>query len=538
MFMPEAIDSHSAEIRFRVEDLLTPAAFPHAVTHLELRQTHISWVVLTGPFAYKIKKPVRYDFIDASTLQLRHALCEEELRLNLRFAPDLYLDVVPVTNDDGQLQIGGRGVPVEYAVRMHEFEPSQELANQLGQGGVTPHDINTFAAYLADLHTRAAVAPPETPYGTYESVQAQMLDNFHLLRAHLKDVQALEELEGLIQWTQNSLARLRPSINSRKHLRFVRECHGDLHARNIVRWRQQWLPFDCLEFDPQLRWIDVMSDVAFLFMDLIAHGRENLAYEFLSRYVEETGDYEGLRLLPLYAAYRALVRAKVDALGAQAAGPVERQALEARLTNRLQIAMRFMNMGPPALIVMHGVTACGKSWLSEQLISTIRAVRIRSDLERKRPASMRSPKRKFSGVGAGPYTPAAIEQTYARLLECAESVLEASCNVIVDATFLKFAHRQMFRDLALRHDCPFLIVSCRANRATLAARLKTRAQIGQDPSEATQSVLEEQLRTQEPLAAEEQPHALEIDTSGLTSADAGAEKIKVWLARFPHAADN
>jgi hypothetical protein len=351
-------------------------------------------------------------------------------------------------------------------------------------------------------------------------------------------VQALEELEGLIQWTQNSLARLRPSINSRKHLRFVRECHGDLHARNIVRWRQQWLPFDCLEFDPQLRWIDVMSDVAFLFMDLIAHGRENLAYEFLSRYVEETGDYEGLRLLPLYAAYRALVRAKVDALGAQAAGPVERQALEARLTNRLQIAMRFMNMGPPALIVMHGVTACGKSWLSEQLISTIRAVRIRSDLERKRPASMRSPKRKFFGVGAGPYTPAAIEQTYARLLECAESVLEAGCNVIVDATFLKFAHRQMFRDLALRHDCPFLIVSCRANRATLAARLKTRAQIGQDPSEATQSVLEEQLRTQEPLAAEEQPHALEIDTSGLTSADAGAEKIKVWLARFPHAADN
>lgn len=520
----------SAEYRFRIGDLLTPAAFPHAVRQLELRQTHVSWVLLTGHFAYKIKKPVRYDFVDASTLELRHALCQEELRLNRRLAPDLYLDVVPIAAEDGRLVIGGKGPPVEYAVRMHQFDPSQELASRLERGEVSPSDMTALAAYLADLHSRAPVARAESAHGSHASVRKPMQDNFTVLRTHLKSEAASLDLDRLLQWTEDSLARLRPLIETRKRLGGVRECHGDLHARNIVRWRQQWLPFDCLEFDPALRWIDVMSDAAFLYMDLRAHGREDLAHEFLSRYLEETGDYQGLRLLPLYAAYRALVRAKVDALGAETAEPAERRALEARLTRRLETALGYVDARAPALLIMHGVTACGKSRLSERLVPAIHAVRIRSDLERKRQAGVGTLTRRVFGVGSGPYSRTAIQRTYERLLECAESALEGGCTAIIDATFLRSAHRRMFRELAMRRGCPFLIVSCCADRATLASRLRTRAQSGLDPSEATEAVLDEQLRTREPLNNAELPCTAAIDTSSLTAADAGVERIRLRLA--------
>lgn len=514
---------------FRIDELLVDAAYPHPVAHLQLKQTHISWVVLTGRFAYKVKKPVRYAFIDASTLERRRFLCEEELRLNRRFAPDLYLDVVSIVRDGGPLKVGGHGEPVEFAVRMHEFDPSQELAAQLAQNGVTAQDMNAFAAQLADWHLRAAVATAPGPFGTFERVRAAMLENFALLRTHLSGARELKLLERLATWTDDSLARFEPLIHSRRQSGMVRECHGDLHARNIVRWRQQWLPFDCLEFDPDLRWIDVMSDVAFLFMDLMSRHREDLAHEFLSRYLEETGDFEGLRLLSLYAAYLALVRAKVDALGAETAGPEERQALETRLAERLTTAVRFMDAEPPALVIMHGVTASGKSWLSERLVSAIHAVRIRSDLERKRLAGIAPLARRVFGVGEGDYTAATTQRTYERLLECAESALDGACSVIVDATFLDPVHREMFRSLALRRRCRFLIVSCSTDAATLEARLDSRAHGGLDPSEATRGVLDHQLSSHQPLTAEELPHAVQIDTSRFTSADAGITQIRTRL---------
>jgi hypothetical protein len=518
---------------FRIEDLLVAGAYPHPVAHLRLQQTHISWVVLTGLFAYKVNKPVRYAFIDASTLERRRFLCEEELRLNQRFAPDLYLDVVPITRDGGRLKIGGNGEPVEFAVRMHEFDPAQELANRLAHDAITTQDMNAFATRIADSHLRAAVATAQGPFGSFQKARAAMLENFSLLRTHLGDARELQLLDRLAAWTEDSLTRLEPLIQSRRLSGMVRECHGDLHARNIVHWRQQWLPFDCLEFDPELRWIDVMSDVAFLFMDLMSRQRADLAHEFLSRYLEVTGDYEGLRLLPLYAAYLALVRAKVDALGADTAGPEERQALEARLAERLATAVRFMDAESPALVIMHGVTGSGKSWLSSRMISAIPAVRIRSDLERKRLAGVAPTGRRVFDVGKGDYTAASRQRTYQRLLECVGYVLDGGRSVIVDATFLDPVHRDMFRALALQQRCRFLIVSCVSDAATLETRLETRTRNRLDPSEATQAVLDQQLRSLQPLTAEEMLQAVNVDTSRPGSADAGLVEITTRLARAP-----
>jgi len=512
---------------FRIESLLVPAAFSHAVTHLLLKETYISWIVLTGHYAYKIKKPVRFDFLDASTLKRRRELCEEELRLNRRLAPDLYVDVQPVTEEDGQLRLGGRGRVVEYAVRMHEFDPSQELASRLQNDTVLPIDMTALAELLTDFHRGAAVAASDSAYGTYGTVHAEILDNLAVLVKHLTGAEDANALARLSEWLRRALAELAPLITQRKRSGAVRECHGDLHARNIVRWQQQWLPFDCIEFEPKLRWIDVMSDVAFLFMDLVAHARPDLAYAFLSRYLEQTGDYEGLGVLRLYAAYRALVRAKVDALGAESSPPETAQLLRAHGADRVNAAAQLIEPHQPALMVMHGVTACGKSWLSDQLVPTVHAVRVRSDLERKRLAGLAALEHTASDVSEGLYAAEPTERTYQRLLECARIGVRAGFNMIVDATFLRSAR------LALQEHCHYVIVSCRASRQTMDARLETRARIGLDPSEVTRFVLEHQLATQEPFTPQEQAHAVCVDTNWVTTADAGIEAVKARLSGRP-----
>jgi aminoglycoside phosphotransferase family enzyme/predicted kinase len=510
---------------------LSPAAFPHPVTRLRVVETHISWVVLTGQFAYKIKKPVRYDFLDASSLERRRALCDEELRLNRRLAPDLYIDVLPVTRHGGQLRVGGDGPALEYAVRMHQFDPDQELSSQLAAGAVMPDEMVALAGTLAEFHRRAAVAAPDSSLGDVAGVRGQMLDNMSVLEQHADATQDLLAIRGLDAWLRHNLIHLAALISERKRAGAVRECHGDLHARNIVRWRDRWMPFDCIEFNPELRWIDVMSEVAFLYMDLAAHRRHDLAHAFLSAYLEETGGYQGVRLLPLYAVYRALVRAKIDALAAKSVSVEAAQALRAREAQRIEVAVELMSARRPALLVTHGVTACGKSCLSERLVPTIDAVRIRADLERKRLAGLEPLAPSHSGVGEKLYAAEVTDRVYERLRCCAESALAAGFNTVVDASFLRAAQRERFRQLAVERRVPFLILSCQADLATLHARLETRAQTGRDPSEATRAVLEHQLATEEPLTAAEQEQALVIDTNWVTGADAGLEAVRVRLRR-------
>jgi aminoglycoside phosphotransferase family enzyme/predicted kinase len=496
----------------RIDELLDPAAYPHPVSQPRLRETHVSWVVLTGAFAYKIKKPVRFDFLDASTLERRAALCAEELRLNRRLAPDLYLDVVPVTREAGRLRVGGSGRPVEFAVRMHQFDPSQELAEQLDRNAVTPEDMQALAALLAGLHARAGIAGADSPHGTFALLQAQVLANLAQLRPLLSapQLQALEQPAGAMQ---AALRRLQPVITGRRDTGHVRECHGDLHAGNVVRWRQRWMAFDCLEFDPALRWIDVIADTAFLYMDIIAHGREALASELLSRYLEQTGDYAGLPLLRLHAGDRALVRAKVNALHAAAARPAERAALHAAVDARLGLAARLMAPAKPALVIMHGVAASGKSSLAARLVPALHGVRIRSDLERKRLAGVAPLALRNAAVGEGDYTAQSTRRTYERLLQCAEAAIDGGCTAIVDAAFLQAAQRTLFQELAARRGCRFLIACCTADTPTLRSRLLARAAGGEDPSEATPAVLEHQLRSVQPLTGQERRRSVQIDTA-------------------------
>jgi hypothetical protein len=496
---------------FTPADILRPSAFPHPVGKLELRETNLSWVILTGLYAYKIKKSVQFAFIDASTLEKRRRMCEEELRLNRRLAPELYMDVVFITHDADGARVVGKGPVIEYAVRMRQFDASEELSALLENGTVSAHEMTQFAERLAEFHAGAERTARGADYLYTGQLHDAVLGNLAILLSHLDDNASFPELGTLVDWTHDRLHDSLTRLEMREQSGFIRECHGDLHARNVVRWRGRLIPFDSLDFDPKLRWIDTMNDVAFMVMDLIAHDRNDLASAFLNSYLENSGDYDGVELLPFYAVYRALVRAMVDSIGAK--GDVaHRDEYRRRLQLRVETAAAFIHRPKATLFIMHGPSGSGKSWLSERLAAQFEAVRVRSDVERKRLAGFRSLDARVHTAEQGIYTPEFSHRTYARLLESAESCLKGSVNVIVDAAFLCGEPRRLFRELAARQGSRFVIVSCEADYSVLTKRIEGRRQSHADPSDADIAVLDRQLHDLEPLCPDERLHAIAVDT--------------------------
>jgi aminoglycoside phosphotransferase family enzyme/predicted kinase len=514
MIIDNAMESAQEAIlyRFRPEELLTPTAFAHPVSRLEVRETNTSWVILTGLYAYKVKKSVDLGFIDASTLERRRFLCAEELRLNRRLALDLYLDVVTIAREAGGLRVGGHGPVVEYAVRMKQFDASQELSVLLEGNTLCEQEFVDLARRLARFHENASKASCSREFCHTSDLRDSVLSNLAILLSHLDAEPPLPEMGFLVDWTHDYLLDSQAELRMREQCGAVRECHGDLHARNVVRWCGQLIPFDGLEFNPSLRWIDVMNDVAFLVMDLTAHNRSDLAFAFLNSYLERTGDYEGVRHLSFYAVYRALVRAMVDSLGAET-DLKHRDEFQTRLRARVKTAAALVNRAVPVLFIMHGLSGSGKSWMSERLASRLGAVRIRSDFERKRLSGASASMLEKDAFDEGLYTPAMSHRTYARMLECADSCLKGGFSCIVDAAFLSAADRRLFADLAGREGFRFVIVACEADSAVLAQRIGQRAQQHMDPSDADREVLAEQLRSVELFGANERMRTVTLDTT-------------------------
>ncbi len=490
--------------------LMDAAAYPHAVTGaVRLIETHISWVLVAPPWAYKIKRPVAFDFLDFRSVTDRRHFCEEELRLNRRFAPAIYQDVVPVTGDADGIRIGGTGPVIDYAVRMAAFGAADELKALVAAGGVEAADLARLARDLAAFQATAEVrrgvdADDPAP------LEAAALANFASLRQSPVAQAAGAGLDDLAQWTRHSAAMLRPVMEQRRRDGFVRDGHGDLHAGNIVRWNGRLVPFDCIEFDPRLRCLDVVSDVAFLVMDLQSRDRTDLAQAFLNAWLAATGDFAALRLLPFHVVYLSLVRAKVDAL--QLADADGDRAMELRqcVEQHLQLARRWALRARRWLILMHGVSGSGKSWMARRLALLLPAVEVRADIERKRLAGIAETASSGSGPGGGIYTPAFSDSTYARLLDCAAAALAGGQHVIVDATFLDPQRRLPFRELADRWPASLVIVHCTPPADVCRARVAARAAAGTDASEAGVAILDHQLAGAAPLAPDERVRAVQV----------------------------
>ncbi len=470
-----------------------------------LIQTHISSVLLAGDHAYKLKKPVAFGFVDFSTLAARQRCCEEEVRLNRRTAPQIYLDVVRITGSESAPRLGGRGAAIEYAVRMHRFA-TRNLADRRARAGrLNAAHIDRLAAAVAAFHADAAPAPADADYGLPSKVLRWARENFALCLLRLDDEPRRARLQRLAQWTEVEFRHRAGWFAARHDGGFIRECHGDLHLANIVLLDEVPVPFDGIEFNPELRFIDVASDIAFTFMDLIEHGLPRLAWRFVDRYLEASGDYELLTGLRFYAVYRALVRAKVSLIrahqpDAHAAG---RQKAAAAFARDLALAERLAVAPSPLLVAVGGLSGSGKTTVAGVLLEHLGAVRVRSDVERKRLAGLTSGTRRAAAFGAGLYSPAMTKRTYQRLHEVAATVLDAGYPVIVDAAMLRRAERDALHRLAARLGVRCECVWCDAPPATLRSRIARRQAQGADASDATLAVLERQRTFAEVPAAGE-----------------------------------
>jgi aminoglycoside phosphotransferase family enzyme len=495
-------DSHEIH-QTLVQALQAPELWPQEGGNIELVETHISSVLLVGEFAYKIKKPLDLGFLDFSTLERRKLFCEEEIRLNGRLAPRIYLEVVAITGTPEQPVLGGGGEPFEYAVKMRRFADDGLLSNR--PDSLTPELMDAIGRQVAAFHNQIAVCGTEESFGGPDAVLFPMQQNFDQIRGLLQDPAELAALDPLEAWTRQRHQELEALLSKRKSEGYIRECHGDMHLGNITLIEGEAVIFDGIEFNPSLRWIDLINEIAFLVMDLDARGRPDLGQRVLNRYLEETGDYGGLALLRFYQVYRAMVRAKVAAirLGQPGLAEEEQAALLEEYHAYIALAEQYTQLCNTALIITHGVSGSGKSYSARSLVMGLPAIQIRSDVERKRLAGLASDERSGSDLGGGIYTDEFTQRTYQRLLELAEEILAACCSVVVDATFLKQPQRQPFAELAERLGIPFVILNMHNPEQVLRERVRTRQAAGCDPSEADEKVMEAQLASAEALTEEE-----------------------------------
>jgi aminoglycoside phosphotransferase family enzyme/predicted kinase len=484
-----------------IQALLAPARHGAGVTEVRLEQTHISWILLAGSYAYKIKKPVKLSFLDFSTLELRRHFCEEELRLNQRYSPELYLDVVGIFHSAQEPQWQGEGPPIEYALRMRRFSQSARLDRICARDALTPSHVSDLAQTVVAFHHSAAIASAASGWGAPARVEEQALQNFSDLQGLLPEPQAQLRLQALQRWTAQQLQLLAPLLAARPHSGFVRECHGDLHLANLLLLDGRVKLFDCIEFSDALRWIDVASELAFTYVDLLAHGKPGLACWFVNQALGHSGDYASAPLLRFYAVYRALVRTKVALFQADAGDAHRQEALAL-----LALAEQLAGDAPPTLLITHGASGSGKTTKTDHLLQQdvqARTLRLRLDVERKRLFGLQAQQHSGSDLNAGLYAPHNSEATYDHVLAVAQGLLQARWSVIVDGTFLQRDQRQRFRQLASACQARFSILAPQAPPQELRQRVQQRQARGQDASEATLEVLEQQLQTLQPLGADE-----------------------------------
>jgi aminoglycoside phosphotransferase family enzyme/predicted kinase len=564
---PPADAAATPSLEALVRSLCDPACYPHALdAPVRVIETHISQVLVGGGHAYKLKKPLDLGFLDFSTLARRRECCELEVRLNRRLAPAIYLDVVAIcwngqraaivapgaegVADGGQgahgdpADTGLHGPIVDYAVHMRAFDPDDLLDRRLATGHLDGAMVDAVAMVIARFHDAIEIAPTErgvqVGFGTRQAVWAPVRANVEALARAVRDPVQRATLARLARWSRRERARLAGWIEQRRTGGFVRECHGDLHLGNIAWVDGAPCVFDCIEFNPELRWIDVAAEIAFTVMDLADRGRPDLGWRLLDAWLAATGDYDALCGMRFYLCYRALVRAKVATLRLAQPHVDEAQGARLRAETAGYVALAAELARPcPMLVITHGFSGSGKSRGASRLVERIGAVRVRSDVERKRLAGLCALDRGAAGVppGTGLYAADASRRTYDRLAHVARMAIAGGFPVIVDAACLHYPARERFRALARQLQVPFAILAFTAPEAVLRARVAARARAGHDASDAGLAVLEHQLATADALRPEERASAVFIDATDQAAADALDIAAGVLVGRCASAPD-
>jgi aminoglycoside phosphotransferase family enzyme/predicted kinase len=477
------------ELTVLIEALSQPSAYCHPVEKVEVRQTHISVVFLAGPYAYKIKKPVNMGFLDFTSLEKRRHFCGEEIRLNRRLAPAVYLGVVPVTMRDGEVRMQGDGETIEWAVQMERLPDTATLRERLLRGDVSAQEAEALARTIASFHDKAQANETIAAFGRFESVARNLRDIFKQSAPQVGTTVSPVVFARLQELTEAMLARLRPVIEERACRGMTRDTHGDLHLDHVYFFPEKQPPadlviIDCIEFNERFRFTDPVADMAFPVMDFAFYGRTDLARAFADAYFRATSDREGRSLLPLYTAYRAMVRGSVEGLKL-----VEKEITLADRTSTLEKArahwlLALGELEQPGnkscLVLVGGLPGTGKSSLAQALAGQANFTVVRSDVIRKGLAGFAANERTAPTWQEKLYTPEWNDRTYGACLEKAEGLLWEGKRVIVDATFREDKKRLMFLEAAIKNGVPAVMLLCRADPETVRRRLAARREDASD----------------------------------------------------------
>lgn len=484
------------EIAQLVDALGRTEAYPGPAEQVEIRQTHISLVALVGSHVYKVKKPLNLGFLDFSTLAKRRHFCEEEVRLNRRLAPEVYLGVVPIVRRDRKLVVEGEGDPVEYAVKMKRLPDQATLRERLRRGELTVAVVEELGRRVAAFHASAANSPEIDRFGGWDVVAANARDNLEQARNQLGESISERVFERLSARLEQRLEELQPLMEARARGHISRDTHGDLRLDHVYFFPELTPPrdlviIDCIEFNERYRYADPVADMAFLVMDMVGHGRRDLGAAFADGYFRAANDAEGRKLLPFYVGYRAAVRAKVEGVAAAAAEVPEERRRSAILRARAHWLLALSELEDPdhrpCLVLVGGLPGTGKTTLVESLVREAGFVSIATDRVRKELAGLAATTRASAPFGEGIYAPEWNDRTYATCLERAGDLLFQGRRVVVDASFREAQRRRQFLQAGLAWGVRAIFLRCTATGETVRRRLGAR-RCG--PSDADWSVHE------------------------------------------------
>lgn len=472
-------------------------AYPFAVDRVEVRQTHISVVFLAGQVVYKLKKRVNFGFLDFSTLEKRKHYCEEEVRLNRRLAPEVYIGIVPVLRSaEGRVHLEGEGEVIEWAVKMQRLPDAASLLSYLEHDELTSELVQKLADRVAAFHAIAESGPEVAESAQFEVVARNARDNFEQSESQVEHTVSRSVFDRLRALTETTLESLKPLIEARAARGVPRDTHGDLHLDHVYHFAERSPPndlvaIDCIEFSKRYRHADPIADAAFLVMDLAFHDRRDLADNFAAHYLRASGDAEGARLFPFYMAYRAMVRAKVEGMEASEEEVPENKRAAAKTRARAHWLMALSELEEPArgpgLVLVAGLPGSGKSTLARELAERADFVVLRSDVVRKELAGLSADTSARTAPDTGLYTSEWTARTYVECLRRAESLLGDGKRVIVDANFGDESHRRAFLDAATRLALPAVFLWCRVSPEIAKQRLAIRSG---DASDATPEIFD------------------------------------------------
>jgi len=501
------------------DQLKNPKFFGPHVASVQLLQTHISYVALTGTYAYKVKKPVNFGFLDFSTLDKRKYFCEEELRLNKRLCPDMYLDVLPITQKDNIIELDGDGTIVEYVLKMKEFPQEYIMTNMLQQEKISEETIDHLCTILVGFYNVQEPSEEIKKYGELQAVKQNIDENFNQTKPMIGYTLPKETYWYIKEATNKFFDRKKEAFGQRMKEGRIYDCHGDLHSGNIIVTDENIYIFDCIEFNDRFRFCDVASDIGFLSMDLDYLNYPYLSSYLIQKYVEKSGDISIYSVLNFYKSYRAFVRGKVH--GFQLNDP---HIDPKKKNNLIDTAQKYFDLSryyaglflfdlqknKPLLFLVTGLSGTGKSTVARKIAVDYHATQINTDVVRKEIAGIDQFEQHHDQFNTGLYDPRKIDDTYEKVTERAATHLKKNENVVLDATFQKKKYRDMMYNLAVKYHASLVRVQCVCPDNVVKKRLENRLR-KKSISDGRWEIYLQQKTTFETLSSEE--NCLTMDTS-------------------------